>query len=214
MGTILPQKRPNVITSVDLPRAERSLLDAVTAQRGHFRYESGHHGDLWLDLDALWVNARRARCWAAALAQKAAVCQPQIICGPLTGGALLAQSMAAELDAGFVYAERIALPSGATRYQIPESLREALHDKRVLLIDDAINAGSAVLATLADLVDCGATLAGLASLITLGQAASQIAERNGVPFYTLVSLERRMWPPDQCPLCDSGTPLVDHIRQP
>ena len=201
------------MTSVDLAQAKRSLLDAVTAQRGHFCYESGHHGDLWLDLDALWVNARRARGWAAALAQRAAVCCPQtvcgsqVICGPLTGGALVAQSMAAELDAGFVYAERIALPSGATRYRIPESLREALHGASVLLVDDAINAGSAVLATLADLVDCGARLAGLASLITLGQAASQIAERNGVPFYTLVSLERRIWQPDQCPLCASGMPL-------
>ncbi len=43
---------------------ERTLLDAVDASRGHFLYESGHHGDLWLDLDALFVDARR---WAGSV---------------------------------------------------------------------------------------------------------------------------------------------------
>lgn len=53
-----------------------TLLDAVAASRGHFLYESGHHGDLWMDLDALFVNARRARGWASALARRAMACRP------------------------------------------------------------------------------------------------------------------------------------------
>lgn len=32
---------------------ERDLLEAVAAAPGHFVYESGHHGDLRLDLDGL-----------------------------------------------------------------------------------------------------------------------------------------------------------------
>jgi orotate phosphoribosyltransferase len=203
-------KRPDAETSP----VEASLLETVAAQRGHFVYESGHHGDLWLDLDALWVNTGRARGWAAALARRTAACQPQVVCGPLTGGALVAQSMAAELDAGFVFAERqprLTSPGQAVRYHIPGSLRERLQGKRVLLVDDAINAGSAVLATLADLIDCGARLAGLAALITLGETAPQIAERHKVPFYTLVSLERQMWEPERCPYCRSGMPLIDRL---
>jgi hypothetical protein len=35
---------------------ERSVLAAVTATRGHFLYLSGHHGDLRLDLDTLFVD--------------------------------------------------------------------------------------------------------------------------------------------------------------
>ena len=48
---------------------ERAVLEAAVASRGHFRYESGHHGDLWLDLDRLFVDARRTRGWVSALAQ-------------------------------------------------------------------------------------------------------------------------------------------------
>lgn len=188
---------------------ERTLLAAVAAARGHFVYESGHHGDLWLDLDALFVDARRAQTWAVALAQQAGVCEPDFVCGPLTGGAFVAQSLAAELGAGFVFAERIAGETGSARYRIPPSVRQLLTNKRVLLVDDAINAASAVRATLADLRECHAILAGLAALLTLGEAAGQIAKAERVPLIALASLERGMWTPAACPLCRAGLPLVD-----
>jgi hypothetical protein len=61
---------------------EQQLLAAVGATRGHFRYESGHHGDLWLELDGLLVDAQRMRGWAAELARRAAGGRPEIVCGP------------------------------------------------------------------------------------------------------------------------------------
>ena len=192
---------------------ERSLLDAVAASRGHFVYESGHHGDLWLDLDALFVDARRTRGWASALADRAVACRPDLVCGPLTGGAFVAQSLAAEIGAGFIFAERFVSETGPVRYRIPESLRRALDGRRVLLVDDVVNAGSALLATLADLRYCGTELAGFATLLTLGKVASQIAEQRGVPLFALASLERGMWAPEECPLCRSGAPLIDHFAQ-
>lgn len=184
----------------------RDLIAAVAATRGHFVYESGHHGDLWLDLDRLLVDARRVRVWAAELARRAAPCQPEVVCGPLTGGAFVAQTVAAELGAGFVFAERHAA-SGPVRYRIPEPLREPVRGRRLLLVDDAVNAGSALLGTLADARACGAHLAGFASLLALGDVAAEIAAREGAPFFTLASLERKLWPPAACPLCAAGTPV-------
>ena len=32
------------------------LIEALPARRGHFRLESGHHGELWLNLDALFAR--------------------------------------------------------------------------------------------------------------------------------------------------------------
>jgi orotate phosphoribosyltransferase len=192
---------------------EQAVREAVGAMRGHFRYESGHHGDLWLDLDTLFIDAQRMRDWAKALAYRAAVCRPEVICGPLTGGAFVAQLLAAETGAAFVFAERLAGAAGPVRYHIPEALRPTLPGKRVLLVDDAVNAGSALLSTLADLRECEIKLAGFASLLTLGEAAAQIAEQHGVPFFSLAALERRLWTPAACPLCASGAPLVDRVAQ-
>jgi orotate phosphoribosyltransferase len=187
------------------------LLDAVAATRGHFLYESGHHGDLWLDLDALFVDARRARGWASALARRAMACRPEFVCGPLTGGAFLAQAVAAEMGTGFAFAERTVSETGAVHYRVPRSLREGLRGRRVLLVDDAVNAGSAWLSTLTELEDCQCELAGLACLLTLGEAASRIAAQHGVPLLTLASLERGMWVPEECPLCASGVPLENRF---
>jgi orotate phosphoribosyltransferase len=195
-----------------LPDLERALFDgsvgAAVAMRGHFRYESGHHGDLWLDLDALLVDARAVHGWAAALAQQAAGCRPEVVCGPLTGGAFVAQALAATLGAAFVFAERRRV-EGNVEYRIPDALRPRLAGHRVLLADDAVNAGSALLATLDDARRCGAELVGFASLITLGDAAAAIAARHRVPFVHLVALERALWPAQQCPLCAAGVPLRD-----
>src|SRR5262245_51347840 len=84
----------------------QELTAAVSTERGHFRYESGHHGDLWLDLDELLIDARRVRDWAAELARGVAGCEAEVVCGPMTGVAFVAQFLAAELGADFVYAER------------------------------------------------------------------------------------------------------------
>jgi orotate phosphoribosyltransferase len=194
-----------------LPDLERALFEesagGALAQRGHFRYESGHHGDLWLDLDALVVDASALQGWAAALAPQAAACRPEVVCGPLTGGAFVAQALAATLGAAFVFAER-RLVEGNVEYRIPDALRPRLAGRRVVLADDAVNAGSALLATLDDARRGGAELAGFASLITLGDAAA-IAARHRVPFVHLVALERALWPAQQCPLCAAGVPLRD-----
>jgi orotate phosphoribosyltransferase len=98
---------------------ERAVLDAVAASRGHFVYESGYYGDLWLELDGLFVDARRARGWASALADRAVACRPELVCGPLTGGAFVAQPLAAEIGTGFVFAERFVSETGSVRYRIP-----------------------------------------------------------------------------------------------
>jgi orotate phosphoribosyltransferase len=195
---------------VHLTGIESAVPPATVASRGHFLYESGHHGDLWLDLDALLVDAHRARGWASALAREAATCQPELVCGPLTGGAFVAQLLAAELGVGFVFSERVS-DDRITRYRIPGSLRKVASGRRVLLVDDAINAGSALLSTLTDLSRYGARLAGFACLISLGEAASRIAEQNRAPLYRLGSLERGMWAPEDCPLCAAGTPLIDRL---
>jgi orotate phosphoribosyltransferase len=186
---------------------ERAIVAAGVAVRGHFQYESGHHGDLWLDLDALFFETQQVRAWATVLAAQAASCRPEIVGGPLTGGAFLAQWLAAELGAGFVFAERIVSSMGPVRYRLPVSLRGSLAGRRLLLVDDAVNAGSALRATLTEALDCGSHLVGLASLLTLGEAAASLAQQHGVPFFSLASLERKMWLPAACPLCQAGLPL-------
>jgi orotate phosphoribosyltransferase len=46
-----------------------SVLALLSARKGHFLLESGHHGDFWLDLEALCYQPQRLRAMAGELAK-------------------------------------------------------------------------------------------------------------------------------------------------
>src|SRR3954470_7526477 len=70
------------------------LVAALAARRGHFLLESGHHGELWLDLDALFAQPARVAPFVADLAERLSGCGAEVVCGPLVGGAFVAQAVA------------------------------------------------------------------------------------------------------------------------
>jgi orotate phosphoribosyltransferase len=177
-----------------------SLTDLVGARRGHFAYESGHHGDLWLELDALFLHPRRVAPFCAELARRLAPHGAEVVCGPLIGGAFVAQAVATELGAELCWAE-------AGAYRIPDALRPGLAGKRVALVDDAVNAGHATRATLADLRACGAELAALGALLVSHDTAERLAAGEGVPLESIATLSSGLWTPDECPRCAAGEPL-------
>jgi orotate phosphoribosyltransferase len=161
-------------------------------------------------LERLFVSAKQMEDWVQSLATQASSCCPQVVCGPLTGGAFVAQLLAATLQADFVYTERHVTETGV-HYSLPNALKEVTHRRRILITDDAINAGSALLATRAELLKQGADIVGYASLLLLSKAVPQIAQEQGVPLYSLLSLESNLWEPNTCPLCVAGVSLQDFV---
>ena len=187
------------------------LLSLLAARRGHFRLESGHHGELWIELERLCLRPERVRPFAAGLARLLAPHNVEAVCGPLNEGAFVALMVAEELGVDFAYAERIAatgrdglFPVG---YRLPGPLRERVLGRRVAIVNDVINAGSAVRGTFADLQACGAAPVALVSLVVLGTSAGGLADGWGVPLIHLVQVPNPLWTPAECPLCASGVPL-------
>jgi orotate phosphoribosyltransferase len=190
-----------------------ALLNLAAARRGHFRLESGHHGELWLDLDPWFVRPTALRPFVQALAEQLAPTQPAAICGPLVGGAFLAQMIAATLDVEFYFAERIAPPPGdtlfAVKYRIPAALRSRISGQAVAVVDDVISAGSAVRGTVADLQACEARPVALGALLVMTGAAARFAAAQGVPLVHLAYMDPGIWLPVDCPLCAAGVPLEE-----
>jgi orotate phosphoribosyltransferase len=81
--------------------------------------------------------------------------------------------------------------------------------RRVAVVNDVINAGSAVRGTLADLVQCGAVPVVVGTLAVLGTAAPRLAAAAGVALETLATLPSEIWTPADCPLCARDVPLAD-----
>jgi orotate phosphoribosyltransferase len=195
---------------------EQHLLNLVTARKGHFRLESGYHSGLWLDLDPLFVVPGRIRPFVEALAERLARHNIEAVCGPLAGGAFLAQAVASLLDVEFYYAERYAPSEAAVRaglfpvaYRIPAGVGGMVHGKAVAVVDDAISAGSAVRGTLSSLESHAAKPVAVGALLVLGAQAESFCREQGLVLEYITHLPYEVWLPAECPLCVSGMPLED-----
>jgi orotate phosphoribosyltransferase len=188
-----------------------NVFDLLSVRRGHFRYESGYHGELWLDLDRLFFEPRRLTPLVRELAAKLKRHEVEACVGPIAGGAFLAQTIAAELGTEFAYAEPGPSASDealfSVAYRLPATVARLLRGKRVAIVDDVVNAGSAVRGTLSALVGAGAKPAVAGALLALGDAARQFLVENGLKLESLAALDNPLWEPENCPLCARGAPL-------
>jgi orotate phosphoribosyltransferase len=183
-----------------------ALTELVSARRGHFRFESGHHGDLWLDLDTLFTHPRRVQPFAATLAERLARHGVEVICGPLVGGAFVAQMVACELAAEFCWSEQ-------PDYGIPGPLRPRLEGARVAIVDDAINAGSATRGTLTHLRACGAEVVAIGALLVLGGTPERLTAAERLPLEHVATMPSGLWEAPDCPLCAAGEPLASALSR-
>lgn len=188
-----------------IPGTEVEIADL--RRTGHFLYESGHHGDTWLDLDRLFVDQRRLHHIAGELAARLRRHEVGVICGPLVGGALLGQWVAHHLDLPFVYAERLSAEGVAVRYRIPSDLGNVVSGHRVAIVDDAINAGSATLATRDEILRLGGTPTVAGAIFIREPGGIELLKASGLTIEHLVGVPFSIWEPDACPLCRADLPI-------
>lgn len=186
-----------------------AVMALMAARTGHVLLESGHHGDLRLDLDGVFRRATEIDPLVERLAARLRPHHVDVVCGPLVGGALLAQLVAGRLGAAFCYTRRTSTGTGlyAATYRLPAALAALLPGKRTAIVDDVVNAGSAVRATLAEVAAAHGEVVAVGALLTLGARPAEIAAGAGVPLETLATRADVIWEPDRCPRCAAGEPL-------
>ena len=81
----------------------------------------------------------------------------------------------------------------------PKVLQSVVREKRVAIVNDVINAGSALRGTFADLQKCGAQLVAIASLVVLGTTSQEFAATHNLVLESIATLPNN---------------LVDSLRMP
>ena len=189
-----------------------SFLDLAQPRRGHFRMESGLHCTLWFDLDAAFVDHSALDPYVIQLAQSLRRHNIEAACGPLAGGAFLAQLLARLLGSEF-YFTRPAPPDGeglfSARYQLPPGIGHRLLGKRVAIVDDVMSAGSSLRATLIAIEAHGAIPVVVGALHVLGTNGADFFKERGLRIETTGRSAFDSWRPPECPLCAAGVPLDD-----
>jgi orotate phosphoribosyltransferase len=190
------------------------FLELVAGRRGHFRLESGYHSQLWLDLDPLFAEPRRVDPFVAGLSSLLRPYNLEGICGPLLGGAFLAQLIAHALEVEFYFTERVMAPSQSSsmyqaHYRLAPGFGSRIRGKRIGLVDDVMSAGSALRGTYTEIQTHGAVPVVAGALLVFGSIGTDFFSRHSVPVESVARDKYEMWLPAECPLCARGQPLED-----
>ena len=180
---------------------------------GHFDYGNGYHGRVYLNAHQLFRHPSTIWRFAQDLLDVMPgelVQRTEVVAGPVTGGALLAHTIAGLLDSrrSLTHPPCSFAPfnyDAAGRFALRAFYRQELAGKRVLLADDVRNTGE-TLAKCAVLVnDAGGRVIATVAIYDRLNAEVDL----GVPHFALAEYKV----PDNvrtadCALCKSGVPIT------
>jgi orotate phosphoribosyltransferase len=179
-----------------------ALRQAGALKEGHFLLASGRHSGQYVEKFDLLRQPRETVKACAGFAQMFRDEAIDVVVGPTTGGIILAFETARQLDVAAAYAER------AGEGQSGREIRRGTTFKpgsRVLVVDDILTTGGSVRETLAALEPHDVEVVAVAVLVDRSAGKTTFP---GVPLRSLVELDIATWEPGECPLCQSGVPLV------
>jgi orotate phosphoribosyltransferase len=194
------------------PDAEAILRESGALLEGdHFVYISGQHGSGWIDKDAVYPHTERTSALGALIAQAVADQGIEVVCGPATGGLILAQWVAHHLGVLAVFGEHGEIadgghdPEGKRPFVIRRGYDRLVANRRVLVVDDVVNTGFSIRGTIEAVRSHDGIVEVAASVCNRGALAPQ---RIGVErLIDLTDIKLDSWPREQCPLCREGVPV-------
>jgi orotate phosphoribosyltransferase len=193
------------------------MIELARPRYGHFDLGTGYHGDVWLDLDALFLRPALLRPHVGLLADRLREHRVDAVCGPMEGGAFLAYALAELMGVAFLPAYRVpaSAAGAATAYRLAQTGGDGdgIAGWRVAIADDAVNAGTAVRACAAQLRHRAAVPVAVAALLAVGPASQIVPAALSVPFHPVDTVPSQAWLPEDCPLCGNGLPLTDPAAQ-
>lgn len=173
----------------------------VVAQ-GHFVLTSGlHSSEYWEKFRLLeWPRLTQQLC--GIIAQRYQDQGVDAVVGPTTGGALLAQELARQLDARCLIAEPALINQGR-ELRRGFTLRPI---ERVLIIDDVLTTGLSVQETVVAVERYHSDILGIEVL--LDRSGGAALQQFSVPCHALLSIATQVYDQGECPLCAEGVPVV------
>ena len=195
---------------------ERALKELQQKQvlmlNGHFDFGNGYHGPAYLNPHQLFRYPSTIWRFAQDLLDvlpSGVLEATEVVAGPVTGGALLAHTMAGLLDSRrpitsppTLFAPFAVEPGGT--HTLSRFYREQIANHRVLLVDDVRNTGQTLLWCAGLVRESGGTVIATAEICDRMEAVVDV----GVPNVPLAEYKApENYPAATCPLCAGGIPI-------
>jgi orotate phosphoribosyltransferase len=180
-----------------MPKPIEALLKEFRVFRtGHFLLSSGLHSAGYFEKFRIIESPKLLSGFAERIAKEFQNSKIEMVCGPTTGGILVAFEVARRLDCQCCFAE--SGPSGRVirrGFTIEPGMR-------VLVVDDVLTTGRSIQDTLKALEPFQVDIAGIGVLIDRSDKAS--LEH---PYFAVYRKTIPNYAPKDCPLCRQGIPL-------
>jgi orotate phosphoribosyltransferase len=181
----------------------QSLFEQAGAYlSGHFLLTSGLHSPNYLQCALVLQEPARAERLGRALAsllEETAKTRPDLVISPALGGVIIGHEVARALGVPFLFTER-----DANRVMTLRRGFTLQPGQKVYVVEDVITTGGSTREVVEVVQASGAVALSAGSIVDRSAGQADV----GVPRAALWQLAVESYPPEYCPLCDKGVPVV------
>jgi orotate phosphoribosyltransferase len=167
--------------------------------KGHFLLASGLHSPVYWEKVRVIQFPEYTEKLCAMIADHFRKSGIEVVAGPTTPGIILAYETARQLGVRGIFAEKDEV--GGRIFRRGFSIDPG---EKVLIVDDILTTGGSVRDVMAAVKKAGGNIVGVGVLVDRSIEKVDF----GVPFYSCHRTEVITYPPEKCPLCAKGIPLV------
>lgn len=165
---------------------------------GHFRLTSGLHSNRYIQCAQVLKYPDLSAELGKELADHFRDLDVDTVVGPAIGGIIVAQEVGRGLGVKAIFTERVEGQMTLRRgFEISEG-------ERVVVVEDVVTTGGSTKEVIELVKEHGGVVVGVGSLVDRHSGELDF----GVPFHPLLKLTIETYPPDECPLCREGLPVV------
>jgi orotate phosphoribosyltransferase len=181
-----------------------NLFERTSAYlHGHFRLTSGLHSSEYLQCALVLQHPVHAEFLGRDLARKVLALLPggqvDVVASPAVGGLIIGHEVARALGARFLFTER-----GTDGRMILRRGFSVQPGESVVVIEDVVTTGGSTREVVELLKAAGARVPAAGSIIDRSGGSAEV----GAPRTALATLQVTAWLPEDCPLCQQGSPVV------
>lgn len=165
---------------------------------GHFLLTSGRHSGQYFEKFRILERPDLCERFARRIAEQFRDAGVTVVCGPTTGGVIIAYEVARQLGCRCIIAEKV--PEGR---KIGRGFRVGEND-RVLVVDDVMTTGGSIVETRRALESFSAPVVGIG--VYIDRSGGKVGLE--MPYFAVYSRAVENFAPEACPMCQSGIPLT------